>query len=105
MAWIRKGECNRCGDCCKSGNPFERLQEVLDKPTVAGLYDNHACPLFKYEEVGGKQLGTCMLKSGEKTNLPSEVYAYHTVACTPWPEHPSNIENYPNCSYTFEWVD
>jgi hypothetical protein len=82
VTWLRLGECNRCGACCKSGDPYGG---TVPQGPVAG-----ACPL--YTENAG--IGTC-------TNR--EDY-YYSNACAHWPSLPAHIVNYPLCSYTFEQV-
>jgi hypothetical protein len=92
MPWIRSGTCNRCGDCCKSGDPFNgELGEGEIK---------NACPLLKMITENGVQLATCKIRVGEAEENP-----YHQNACIHWPFAPDQIANYPNCSYTFEWVE
>jgi hypothetical protein len=36
---------------------------------------------------------------------PGEEDPYYMAGCNVWPEHPDQIVNYPNCTYTFAWVD
>lgn len=93
MAWVRKGECNRCGDCCKSGDPFNG---ELGEGEIKGV-----CPMFKV--VNG--LGTCKVKSREVL-ANSHIYLENYIkSCEIWPSIPEHVELYPNCSYSFEWVD
>lgn len=84
MAWIRSGECNRCGECCNSGNPGQ-LADVT--PVVPG-----ACALYRIGEDGK---GMCSNRNHE----------YYLSGCNVWPSHPDQIVDYPSCSYTFEWQE
>lgn len=77
--WERKGSCNRCGQCCRSGDPFNG---TLGVPAIEG-----ACAL--YVEVDG--LGTCL----DRTN------PYYQNGCAHWPSHPDHIADKPGCSYVF----
>lgn len=98
MSWVRKGECNRCGDCCMSGDPFNG---ELGEGEIKGV-----CPLFKFVYEDGKKLGTCKVRTGE-VSKDSHVYIknYTTNACELWPSIPEHVAMYPNCSYSFEWVE
>lgn len=77
MPWVRTGECNRCGECCK-GNPFTG--------ETAGY-----CPLFTWLE---KDVGHCTDRQ----------HPYYLNGCDVWPTHPAQIADKPSCSYTFELV-
>lgn len=94
MVWVRKGDCNRCGDCCKTGDPF--VGQLNITPRVDG-----ACPLFKFNSDG---LGTCMYRTGEIISDNILIKNYTENACSKWPQAPEQIEGFSNCSYTFEWV-
>lgn len=98
MAWVRKGECNRCGDCCMTGDPFNGELGVGEVPGV--------CPLFKWSIENGVRLGSCKVRSGEanKSDHPY-IENYTTNGCEKWPSIPEHVAGFPNCSYTFEWVD
>lgn len=84
MGWVRNGECNRCGECCKSGDPFNGRMGI-------GEFGLSVCPLLKLID----NLHTC---SDRQNN-------YYLNGCAHWPSRPEHIVNYPSCSYTFEWVD
>lgn len=73
--YIRVGECNRCGACCR-GNPFD--------PEDGSEY----CPLFRWLDEG---VGHC-----DDRNHP-----YYLSGCNLFPSRPSQIEDKPNCSYEF----
>lgn len=80
MAWVREGECNRCGECCKSGDPFNGEEGPSDFPG--------ACPLLKV--AGDGQLG-----------CSNRQHPYYLNGCNVWPHEPDHIKDYPSCSYTF----
>jgi len=80
--WRRLGDCNRCGACCRSGDPFNGER---GDPEVAG-----ACAL--YAELGG--VGTCKDRRDH----------YYLIGCALWPSLPRHIADYPRCSYTFERI-
>lgn len=83
MPWVREGECNRCGECCKSGDPFNG---ELGEPEI-----KNSCPLLTIKE------GVFTCKDRQ--------HPYYLGGCVIWPTEPRQIENYPSCSYTFKWVD
>lgn len=78
--WIRTGECNRCGACCRSGDPFNGTRGPSEVPG--------ACPL--YAEHGG--IGHCTDRTDH----------YYLIGCAHWPSEPDHIRDYPDCSYRFE---
>jgi hypothetical protein len=79
--WVRSGECNRCGDCCK-GDPF--LGEE-GEPEIEGY-----CPLLVLKD----NLLTCSNRQ----------HPYYLNGCNVFPTHPGQIADKPNCSYTFDLV-
>jgi len=79
--WIRKGECNRCGECCSSGDPF---LGAMGEPEIPG-----ACPLL------------ALLPEGFHI-CKDRRHPYYLAGCNVWPSQPEHIVDYPSCSYTFE---
>ena len=83
IEWIRTGECNRCGECCK----------VID--------------------MIGKKFGTCSLYAQEANGLgccTDRNHPYYLKVCSTWPYRPDQIgwnhktqmpERFPSCSYKF----
>jgi hypothetical protein len=57
------------------------------------------CPLYEIRE----GLGFCIGHIGVVP--PGQEDPYYMAGCNVWPEDPSQIQNYPNCTYTFTWVD
>lgn len=82
VRWLRRGSCNRCGECC-AGDPFNGERGV---PAVEGK-----CPL--YSEAGG--IGICFGRSDP----------YYLAGCNVFPQTPEQIAGCPSCSYTFERVE
>jgi hypothetical protein len=80
VVYERVGECNRCGDCCKTGDPF-------DGARGPARFEG-ACPL--YDEVDG--IGTCTDRD----------HVYGRNACDVFPSNPQNVIDHPRCSYRFE---
>ena len=76
--WLREGECNRCGDCCRSGNPF------TGEPGT--------CPI-------AQEMPDGTIHCTDRTNH------YYMIGCRFWPSMPEHIVDYPRCSYTFKWVE
>ncbi len=85
VAWLRSGECNRCGECCRSGDPFGG---AMGAPLVAG-----ACPYL----VAVPGMHFCRDRS------PAN--AYYTNGCAKWPSLPAHITDYPSCSYVFTRIE
>jgi hypothetical protein len=98
MGWVRGGYCCRCGDCCK-GSPPSGISALVDThpPAVAGY-----CPLFEWRD-SPEGRGFCI---GHIGAVPSgQEDSYYMMGCVLWPGDPDAIKNYPNCTYTFQWVD
>lgn len=86
MGWVRKGECNNCGACCKTGDPFHGAQGA---PEIEG-----ACPL--------------LTRLPDGRHVCKEYHAgnpYWVAACSSWPDHPTQIVDYENCSFSFDWIE
>jgi hypothetical protein len=67
-------------------------------PPVAGM-----CPLYELHVGDPNGAGFCIGHTGA---VPvGQEDPYYLAGCNIWPTHPTNIENYPSCSYTFAWVD
>lgn len=84
LQWRRIGECNRCGECCRSGDPFAGTE---GRPAIAG-----ACPKLARDG----EVYACTDRSAANT--------YYTNGCALWPSHPKHTAPYPSCSYRFEAV-
>lgn len=104
MPWVRSGECNRCGQCCGTGNPYDATNSADDPfwspairqpPVVAGY-----CPLFRWAKEGE---GFCCGHIGAVP--PGQEDSYYMAGCINWPNDPEQIKDKPLCSYKFEWVD
>jgi hypothetical protein len=82
--WRRTGECNGCGECCRSGDPFLGQRGLAEVPG--------ACPLLRLD--GG--LYRCKGHGKDK---------YYLAGCNVWPSVPDHIVDYPSCSYEFEQMN
>lgn len=91
MAWVRSGECNRCGECCLGDPrwPHGGPDDIMKQPPIA----EGRCPAFRTDAEGK---GTC---------LGHGWHPYYLSGCNVWPTVPGHIANYPSCSFTFTWVD
>lgn len=83
MPWKRTGTCNGCGECCKSGDPF--LGEE-------GVAEDGGCPHLVFTG----ELHRCSVWNAG--------HPYVAAACAVFPQFPAQIEDYPSCSFSFEWV-
>ena len=81
--WLRTGDCNGCGECCRNGDPFLGQRGPAE---IEG-----ACPLLRL--VDG--LHRC---SGHGTD------PYYLGGCNVFPQMPDQIADYPSCSYRFKRV-
>jgi hypothetical protein len=79
-AYLRLGSCNRCGACCRSGDPFVGEQTTPPTPChkLGRDADAHVCTAWEDPWVRAN--------------------------CRAWPSAPAHIVAYPDCSYRFERV-
>lgn len=82
MAWIREGECCKCGDCCH-GDPF-----------VSDSGPEQVCPLLGLIQPDGTRLCTGY-----------GVHPYYLQGCVVWPTIPEHTANYPRCTFTWRWEE
>ncbi|MBM4237537.1 MAG: YkgJ family cysteine cluster protein [Euryarchaeota archaeon] len=84
----RRGECNRCGDCCKPR--FFRVDEEARNFYVEnGLPENGQCQFL----VGVDGLWTCT------------IHERRPPFCAAFPWHPDQVRGLHRCSYVFEEED
>ncbi|MDH7507934.1 MAG: YkgJ family cysteine cluster protein [Methanomassiliicoccales archaeon] len=81
--YIRKGICNRCGDCCKPR--FEIDEEARKFYAENGLPENGQCQFLAL--IGGEW--TCT------------IYSRRPPFCAAFPWHPDQLKGLPRCSYYF----
>lgn len=101
--WIRHGECNQCGDCCRQAtNCVSLLVPIADEaygrvrfgaPTsraasVSGV------PIF---EIRGPLLLPCPQLDGDRCAIHDTKPTY----CRETPCAPDDIDGLPRCSYWF----
>ncbi len=80
---VRKGECNRCGECCKPR--FYVSEEAKEFYRKNGLPDNGQCQFLA-------------LIDGVWTYTIHHERPDH---CRRFPLHPDQLEGLDNCSYYF----
>lgn len=84
--WLRVGECNGCGECCKSGDPFRGEEGVSELgadvcPHLRKVDERFRCAVYNTD------------------------HHYVLSACSIWPSRPAEIEPYPSCSFSFVEAD
>jgi hypothetical protein len=82
MAWVRSGECCKCGDCCRGG-----IGNLPAQP-------DGACPFLEREEDGQR---LCAIHDSQNT--------YWSRGCNVWPSDPRHIAKYDRCTFSFVWQD
>jgi hypothetical protein len=88
--WRRVGQCNRCGACCKSGDPFAPRE-----PRSARFR-----PCSYYHEQDG--VGECTLRTMAE---PPAHAVLLMNSCRSWPARPVENRPYPNCGFSFEPIN
>jgi Fe-S-cluster containining protein len=109
--WKRVGECNQCGDCCKTLINIKMVSDDIeaDKETGVGFDGTDEEGVWSEIEGGadrkfiqftasleGKEdcIGLCLNECVYNGNKP--------WVCKIWPTIPNDIKLFPNCSYEFE---
>lgn len=101
--WIRHGECNGCGDCCRQAtNCMTLLIPIQDEAYGRARYGdphprflgNDGSPVF---EVRGPLLMPCPKLDGDQCTIHETKPQY----CRDMPCAPEDIEGLPRCSYWF----
>jgi len=85
--WVRKGFCNQCGACCNIKN-WILLNGFQVNPDVEFDEDGWC----KYID---RETMRCTIH--DKPDYPK--------GCASFPVSPKGIEQFPQCTYRFEWVD
>ncbi len=115
--WLRHGECSQCSDCCKAhisysfGGVGIGLWGPMGKTigNEQGIWlearsGNHRLFMSPVTVVmNDPDFPPCRLlvKGGCKAHKHK---ARKAPLCDLWPIHPSQVEIFPNCSYTFEKI-
>ncbi len=118
ITYERHGECNQCGDCCKTSIALGELQQGYsdgsrtpkmglpginqegDWGTLAGEHN-----FFQLIDTGKAK--TCSMyceKDGKGACIIQDVKEYEQMCCIVFPQVPSQLDTFPNCSYSFTEV-
>ena len=99
--WIRHGECNQCGDCCRQAtNPVSLLVPIEDEAYGRVRYGEPVLrsgagpPVF---QIRGPVVLPCPQLDGDRCGLQATKPQY----CQDTPLTPDDIEQLPRCSYYF----
>lgn len=102
MSYIRRGSCNRCGECCRT-EVAERLKDETGYCRYATSNDGKifACRLARGEFSGARGIA-------RPPDVPIEDFEYFLRECIPYPIAETTIEkNHPlpeRCGFYFEEV-
>jgi hypothetical protein len=61
------------------------------------------CPLFEWRLENRNGPGFCIGHTGAVP--PGEEDPYYLGGCISWPDNPLQIQDYPRCTYKFQWRD
>jgi Fe-S-cluster containining protein len=101
--WIRQGECNQCGDCCRQATnlitvsvpiPDEAYGRVRYGEPVGRVQQLGGVPVF---HIRGPVLLPCPKLDGDRCGIHETKPEY----CRITPCAPEDIEGLPKCSYWF----
>lgn len=100
--WIRKGECNECGDCCRQGTNLLSIAIPI-KDVVYGRI-RFGEPLVEIPgggaavfQIRGPILMVCPKLEGDRCSIQGE----KPETCRDSPVTPDDIEGLTRCSYWF----
>jgi Fe-S-cluster containining protein len=105
--WIRKGECNGCGDCCTAEIVVATTQGQGNwyGPGTSGHGKWYGA------QGGGRSYFARTVKVGQPGEAPCPalspecrctIYDRRPTLCHAWPMGPDHLKALPRCSYTFE---
>lgn len=91
--FLRTGECNHCGECCRLGDP------------VASGKPHHLAWFTKSElESEDRVADVCPLWRAEGRCAGHGDHPFYRAGCHLYPQHPRDLDATPSCSYRFERV-
>ena len=106
----RSGECNQCGECCKAGVEFIVTSWPDDFDSKSGGTTTTGKGMWfsfgdgddrRFWQV--RKVAPRTIKCGSLAD--NGICAWHSEKerkCSDWPMHPSLVEPFKDCSYTFE---
>jgi hypothetical protein len=114
----RKGECNRCGECCcnhtikyqiyTGADRSDEEKEAGDWSEWEGWTAFLAQGMWWYIKVtdidDDEKDTPCPLYSPEEGCTVWQDSIYFKPICRYWPFHPKDLEHYPNCGFILERV-
>ena len=83
-ALVRRGDCNRCGDCCKP-------RFFVDEDAKEFYHDN-----------GLPENGQCQFLTLKDAQWTCTIHSSRSDHCRAFPWHPDNLKGLERCSYLFE---
>jgi hypothetical protein len=86
VRYQRRGDCNRCGDCCKPR--FNVDEDASEWYRSNGLPENGQCQYLAF--IDGEW--TCTTYTGRSEH------------CRAFPWHPDNLKGLGKCSFWFEEI-
>jgi Fe-S-cluster containining protein len=101
--WIRQGECNQCGDCCRQAtNCLTLLMPIKDEAYGRVRY---GAPQTKYVDKSGDPVflirGPLYLPCEQLDGDRCRIHETKPQYCREMPSAPDAIEGLPRCSYWF----
>jgi Fe-S-cluster containining protein len=95
--WIRHGECNQCGDCCRhASNAITLFVPIADREYARVRFGEPVAPPDLYQLVG-PILMPCPKLDGDRCGIHDTKPTF----CTEAPFKPEDVEG-TRCSYWFE---
>ncbi len=118
VTYERHGECNRCGACCKAGIVLGQIQTMYEDgdprpkmglPTINkdGDWTTLAGERSFYQFMDTGKESTCPAyceRNGKGGCNIQDVKSFEQMCCVVFPQAPSQIKTFPDCSYTFTEV-
>ena len=119
VLYKRSGQCNQCGKCCRThtitftseissvsqehGSDEVKEDDWSDREGWSIFKAQGIWWYFKILEIKPKKEGASTCPRLSESNECSEWQAESfRPICQYWPFHPSNIESFPGCGFSFE---
>ena len=101
--WIRHGECNECGDCCREATNHLTLHVPIADEAYGRI--RYGEPVRRAEQLGGIPVfsirGPIRLPCPQLAGDRCTIHATRPQYCLDTPVTPDDIEGLARCSYWF----
>ena len=103
IEYERRGECNECGDCCRATITLRgKNGDITDhEGTWSEVTRDNFKDRFFLRMLWVEQLNEPCCQLRDNKCAIQDLKQSQQRICAEWPTHPSQVEPFPNCSYSF----